>query len=64
MNYLKEKKMNESVEEIKMSNEDYKKDLDLLHEKKILKNIVKIEKSTVLKCWSNYNATHTWTAEV
>ena len=56
--------MNESVEEIKLSNEDYKKDLDLLHEKKILKNIVKIEKSTVLKCWSNYNATHTWTAEV
>ena len=64
MEYLKEKKMNESVEEINLSNEDYEKDLDLLHEKKILKNIVKIGKSTVLKYSSNYNATHRWTAEV
>lgn len=53
----------ETIEDISLSNESYKKDFNLLHEENILKNIVKIEKSSFLKYSNNYNATHKLTAE-
>lgn len=53
----------ETIEDISLSNESYKKDLDLLPEKNILKNIVKIEKNYFLKYSNNYNATYILTAE-
>lgn len=53
----------ETIEDISLSNESYKKDLDLLPEKNILKNIVKIEKNSFLKYSNNYNATYILTAE-
>ena len=53
----------ETIEDISLSNESYKKDLDLLPEKNILKNIVKIEKNSFLKYSNNYSPTQKLTAE-
>ena len=53
----------ETIEDISLSNESYKKDFNLLHEENILKNIVKIEKNSFLKYSNNYNATHKLNAE-